>query len=199
VADEVVAAAVLLDVSKVLGGLLGLARPKLGARTEQVARCVRHVARRLNLDRTWEFEVAARLSQIGWLTLPPETHEAAWRGDPVPDDQWSAVASHPLVARDLLSDVRRLDAVREMIARQGEPFAVDGENPGPIARRDRLMVGGQILKVCADYVTLRDRGLTPPEALARLGSQTREYDPEIVAALAWTIDESSLPHTLVRK
>jgi len=182
--DDVVAAAVLLDVSKVLGGLLGLARPKLGARTEQVTRLVRQVARALNLDRTWEFEVAARLSQIGWLTLPTETHEAAWRGEQVPDDQWCAVASHPLVARDLLSDVRRLDGVREMIARQSEPYAIDGEGAPPPGRRDRLVVGGQILRVCTDFVALLDRGVTTTDALARLEAETREYDPQVVAAVA---------------
>ena len=37
------------------------------------------MARGLELPRAWEFEVAARLSQIGWLLLPTETHEAAWR------------------------------------------------------------------------------------------------------------------------
>jgi response regulator RpfG family c-di-GMP phosphodiesterase len=185
--DELVAAAVLLDVSKVLGGLLGLARPRLGARTEQVTRLVRQVARGLELPRTWEFEVAARLSQIGWLTVPTEMHEAAWRGDALPDDEWCAIASHPLVARDLLSEVRCLDGVREMIARQREPYAVDGDVPATLASRDRLMAGGQILKVCADFVTLQDRGLAPGDAIARLEAEAREYDPEIVAALARTV------------
>jgi response regulator RpfG family c-di-GMP phosphodiesterase len=106
--EDVVAAGVLLDVSRLLGGLLGLARPALGTRTERVTRLVRQMTRALALDRPWEFEVAARLSQIGWLTVPTETHEAAWRGDPLPDDEWRAVASHPLVARDLLAEGRRV-------------------------------------------------------------------------------------------
>ncbi len=114
-----------------LGGLLGLARPALGARTERVTTLVRQLARALELDRPWEFEVAARLSQIGWLTVPAETHQAALRGDPLPDEDWCAVASHPLVARDLLAEVGRLDGVREMIARQREPFAVAGATPAP--------------------------------------------------------------------
>ncbi len=127
--EDVVAAGVLLDVSRVLGGLLGLARPALGVRTERVTRLVRLMARALDIDRPWEFEVAARLSQIGWLTVPTETHAAALRGDPLPDEEWCAVASHPLVARDLLAEVGRLDGVREMIARQREPFAVARRDP----------------------------------------------------------------------
>lgn len=182
--EDVVAAGVLLDVTRVLGGLLGLARPALGARTERVTRLVRQMARALDVPRPWEFEVAARLSQIGWLTVPTETHEAAWRGDPLPDDDWCAVASHPLMARDLLADVGRLDGVREMIARQREPFAVPGEIPQPVARRDRLMLGGQILRICADYVALAERGLPPGAAIDRLASQPLEFDPTLVHVLS---------------
>jgi response regulator RpfG family c-di-GMP phosphodiesterase len=181
--EDVVAAGVLLDVTRVLGGLLGLARPALGARTERVTMLVRLMARTLDLDRPWEFEVAARLSQIGWLTVPAETHEAALRGDPLPDEEWCVVASHPLVARDLLAEVGRLDGVREMIARQREPFSVAGETPAPVTRRDRLMLGGHMLRVCADYVTLLERGLAPSAAVDRLASQPLEFDPALVHVL----------------
>lgn len=188
--EDVVAAGVLLDVSRVLGGLLGLARPALGARTERVSKLVRLMARALDLDRHWEFEVAARLSQIGWLTVPTETHAAALRGDPLPDDEWCAVASHPLVARDLLAEVGRLDGVREMIARQREPFAVAGETPVPVPHRDRLMLGGHLLRVCGDYLALLERGLASDAALDRLSAQPLEFDPTLVQVLArCTADE----------
>jgi hypothetical protein len=108
-----------------------------------------------------------------------------------PEPQASRTADDVVAAAVLLDVskglVGRLDGVREMIARQGEPFAVDGEIPPPVARRDRLMVGGQILRVCADYVTLQDHGMTPADALARLGQQAREYDPQIVATLARSV------------
>jgi response regulator RpfG family c-di-GMP phosphodiesterase len=186
--EDVVAAGVLLDVTRVLGGLLGLARPVLGVRTERVTTLVRQMARALDLNRAWEFEVAARLSQIGWLTVPAETHDAALRGDPLPDDEWCVVASHPLVARDLLAEVARLDGVREMIARQREPFAVAGEIPVPVTRRDRLMLGGHMLRVCAEYVALLERGLSPGSATDRLAAQPLEFDPALVHVLRTCTD-----------
>ena len=94
------------------------------------------------------------------------------------------MASHPLVARDLLAEVGRLDGVREMIARQREPFAVQGETPLPIVGRDRLMLGGQMLRVCGDYVALLERGLTVDVALERLQGQPLEFDPVLVQTLA---------------
>jgi hypothetical protein len=191
--EDVVAAGVLLDVSRLLEGLLGLARPTLGTRTERVTRLVRQMTGALALDRPWEFEVAARLSQIGWLTVPAETHEAAWRGDPLLDEEWRAVASHPLVARDLLADVTRLDGVREMIARQREPFAVPGEASVPPASRDRLMLGGHILRVCGEYIALLDRGLASDAALEWLSSLPFEFDPTLVCVLARCVRDGRLP------
>jgi hypothetical protein len=80
--------------------------------------------------------------------------------------------------------VSRLDGPREMIARQREPFAVAGERPAPVRRRDRLTLGGHILRICADYATLLERGLGPDAALARLTSQPMEFDPALVSVLA---------------
>lgn len=178
--DAVVAAGVLLDVSRVLSGLLSAVRPRLGARTERVTKLVRYMVRELDLAGAWEFEVAARLSQIGWLTLPTETLDAATRGEPLAEDDWRAVASHPLVARDLLADVQRLHGVREMIARQREPLAVPGETPLPVAQRDRVGLGGQILRVCAEYDALLERGLTPDAAVRQLLTEPDEFDPRLV-------------------
>lgn len=46
------------------------------------------------------------------------------------------------------------------------------------------MLGGQMLRVCNDYVTLLERGLTPTAAVDRLASQPLEFDPALVLVLA---------------
>ena len=52
-----------------------------------------------------EFEVAARLSQIGYPGLDPQLVVAARHRDPLGDEDQRALASHPLIARDLLREV----------------------------------------------------------------------------------------------
>ena len=71
-----------------------------------------------------------------------------------------------------------------MIARQREPFAVQGETPVPIVGRDRLMLGGQMLRVCGDYVALLERGLHRGRRAERLQGQPLEFDPVLVQTLA---------------
>lgn len=181
--DDVIAAGVLLDVSRLVSGLLGLARPAVGARSERVTRLARELVAALDLEGAWEFEVAARLSQIGWLAVPDATQQAAWRGEPLSEEDWRAVLSHPLVARDLLEDVTRLEGVREMIARQQEPVAVRGEAPRSV-RHDRHALGGQILRVCTELDALMQAGLTRTAALDRMRAQPLEFDQMLVTLLA---------------
>lgn len=191
--EDVIAAGVLLDLSRVISTLVGLAQPALGVRTELITSLVRLVVRHLDLDGPWEFEVAARLSQIGLLGVPDEQRNAALRGDPLSDDEWLELASHPLAARDLLAGVGRLDGVREMIARQREPFALRCEPTPPVEQRHRIVLGGQILRVCADYVSLLEADLGAEEALARLSSQPLECDPALVGILARCVADGGMP------
>ena len=178
------AASVLLDLSRVVSDLLTLARPALGTRTELITRLVRLIVRELDLAFPWEFEVAARLSQIGLLAVADQSHSAAARGEPLSDEEWLALVSHPLVARDLLAGVGRLAGVRGMIERQREPFALQDEPSAPIQLRDRVVLGGHVLRVCSDYAALLERDVGPREALARLSSQPLECDPALVSVLA---------------
>ena len=190
--DEVAAAGALLDVSRLFTALLRLTRPDIGLRTERITALVSFVVRGLEVDRRWEFEVAARLSQLGWLGIAPEVLQAATRGELLSDEDTRAVASHPLAARDLLCEVSRLDAVAEMIARQHEPVGLAGERLDPVSEADRLAFGGQLLRVCGEFDQLSQRGLSGQDALSRMSAVPEEFDPAIVARLhAWNPEVAS--------
>jgi response regulator RpfG family c-di-GMP phosphodiesterase len=100
-------------------------------RAERVTALVKIAIKQLDLERPWEFEVAARLSQIGYLALPLGLVEADSRGEKLSDEDLCTVASHPLIAWDLLGEVGRLDGVAEMVARQREPVNDPTTAPSP--------------------------------------------------------------------
>ncbi|HEX7085518.1 MAG TPA: HD domain-containing phosphohydrolase [Vicinamibacterales bacterium] len=180
---DIIAAGVLLEISRIVTRILTVARPEIGERTERIVGIAQELARALDLEQAWEFEVAARLSQVGWLTLPEATREAALRGDPVSEEEWRLVASHPLLARDLIGEGGRLTGVVQMIERQREPRSLPGE-PVVDLRRDRIALGAQILRVASDLEALVRSGLSRQDALARLAAEPCEYDATLVAALA---------------
>ena len=181
---NIVVAGTLLDVARLVTTLLRVTYPDLGARTDRITELVRFVARRLALDQSWEFEVAARLSQIGYLGLDPELVASHRRGDALSLEHQREVASHPLIARDLLGEVARLDTVREMIGRQCEPFTVAGCTVDPVALRDRVELGAQLLHGCAAFDDLVWAGTPGEAAAAALRADEHEFDPEIIEVLA---------------
>ncbi len=189
---DIAAAGALLEVSRLFTALLRLTRPDIGLRTERITAIVSVVVRGLEVERPWEFEVAARLSQLGCLGIAPDVLQAATRGELLSDDDLRAVASHPLAARDLLGEVSRLDAVAEMIARQHEPVGYAGEWTAPVTNADRLTFGGQLLRVCGEFNRLVERGLSSEDAIARMTAQPEEFDPAIVERLhAWPSEGAS--------
>jgi len=181
---NIVVAGTLLDVARLVTMLLRATHPELGAKTDRVTELVRFACRRLDLSQSWEFEVAARLSQIGYLGLDPELVAASRRGEPLGEEDQRALASHPLIARDLLSEVGRLEALREMIARQSEPFTVGGAEVDRIDARDRIELGGHLLRACSAFDDLVWAGADGETAAKSLAGNPSEFDPEIVAALA---------------
>ncbi len=176
-------ACALVEVSRLVTRLLRLARPDVGDRSERIARLVAVAARRLELRQSWEFEVAARLSQVGWLGLPAAVVTAVRNGETLDDDELLMAASHALIARDLLAGITRLEGVAEMVARQSEPVSLPGEPPVPLAARDRRDVGGQLLRVGTELERLMSAGMAVTDAIARLRAHPAEYDPEILTAM----------------
>jgi response regulator RpfG family c-di-GMP phosphodiesterase len=186
------APATLLDVSRFITALLRLTDRTIGERAERVTALVKIAIKQLDLERPWEFEVAARLSQIGYLALPLGLVEADSRGEKLSDEDLCAVASHPLVARDLLGEVGRLDGVAEMVARQREPVNGPDDSAEPLSSHDRFEVGGQLLRVCGELDRLVWRGVPVKDAIARLQAHPREFHPEIVAALATVLTRTAV-------
>ncbi|MHC4294332.1 MAG: HD domain-containing phosphohydrolase, partial [Planctomycetota bacterium] len=127
----------------VMTDVLSLVNPTAFGRAARIRRYVKHIARQLGLHDTWKFEVAAMLSQIGCITLPPETLEKIFAGQELSGEEESMFASHPDVGGRLIVHIPRLEPIAHMIARQQEPFSWHNDDVEP-ARRDEIVLGGQI-------------------------------------------------------
>jgi response regulator RpfG family c-di-GMP phosphodiesterase len=181
-AERVTMAHTLLEVSRLVGDCLALVAPDLHARTLRVTALVTTMAGLLELEHPWEFEVAARLSQVGCLAVPPADRRAIARGDIVEEERDRAFASHPLVSRDLLRGVRSLAAVREMIARQHEPYSVAGWETR-VTPSDRVTIGAQLLRIAVDATALAASVGGPGAVAAAMATRDGEYHPRLLGVL----------------
>ena len=172
---------------KTLTNLLSISNPAAFGRANRVKRCVRKLAERLGAENVWELEVAALLSQMGCITLPPETAENLYFGKDLTEKEAALVARLPAVAEELLRDIPRLEDVRMILALQDRHYDGRGTHPDGIAG-EGIPLGARLLKIALDYDALEARGVSRDRQLPLMRSREGYYDPKALYALADILD-----------
>ena len=168
---------------KVLTEVLSLVNPAAFSRASRLRRYVQHITAKLGLSAAWRFEAAAMMSQLGCVTLDPEMLEAVYAGLKLPPADQARFDAHPAVARDLLSNIPRLEPVAWMIAQQREAVPVS-QDAGDQETLDAIKVGAQILRTALAFDQLLSQKVSQPDAIRQLLSKAKDSDVPIVQALA---------------
>lgn len=166
--------------------ILSLAQPAAFGRAVRVKRLVSELASRLGIEERWPIEVAAMLSQVGCITLPPETVEKLYRSAALETTEQASVDRLPALAARLIADIPRMEPVRQILTEQG-PHSTGAVEPGDVRRPVTLSLGARLLRIALDYDALQCRGLPPSVALGTLRGRMPAYDPAALEALTGLI------------
>jgi len=164
---------------QVLSELLALVSPKAFGRGEQGKALVSDIVQVLKLEGSWKYELAAMLSQVGCITLPPNILERRISGEKLSAEEEQIFLMHPEIAGNLLRNIPRLESVAEMVSGQELPLA------------DRPTPGAMILKAALDFTDMTSTGISEDEALKRMRLQPKVYDVRVVNALCEALDRRS--------
>jgi CheY-like chemotaxis protein len=170
---------------QVLTEVLSLVNPAAFSRAERARRYIHHIVSAMALGNPWQYEVAAMLSQLGCVTLPPETVDAVYAGKALTPEEQAHYDAHPSVAYDLLSKIPRLEPIAWMIDHQNRPVSEVGVSAQPDMR-----LGAKILRLTLAYEELIHTGVPRSEAAHTLARQNRDFSPEFFQALV-TLDPNS--------
>jgi len=169
----------------VLSEILSLANPAAFSRGQRICRYVRYMAERLNIPDRWQYELAAMLSQIGCVTVPPDVLEKESKAQSLSTDEARILSAQYRVSYSLLAKIPRLERVAEMIARQHVAWTDLGGDPEP------EKIGAHLLRVALDFDARIARNAAPDTVLAEMRAR-KEYNPAYVAALEQVqIDEAA--------
>ena len=169
---------------KMLTDILSLASPAAFGRASRVRRLASQLASQLRLENSWQIEVGAMLSQIGCVAVPEEILDKAYQGKELSRKELETFQAHPLVGRELISHIPRLQEVAEIIAYQDQQF--DGGGFPPDGKRGKAIpAASRVLKVAIDFDALASSGTTNDLALAEMNGSDRQgwYDPAVLEAL----------------
>ena len=162
----------------VLTDVLSLVNPTAFGRAERARRYIHHIVTAMKLGNPWQYEVAAMMSQLGCVTLPPETIEAVYSGEKLTSNEQAQYDAHPGVAYGLLSKIPRLEPIAWMIEHQNRPVRDVDESV-----RSDMRMGAEILRLTLAYEQLIHKGASRTEAAHRLASQNKGFSPEFFEAL----------------
>ena len=168
---------------KVLTEILSMANPTAFSRASRITSYVKHITAELQLPNLWQFELAAKFSQIGCVALPDDTLNKIYTGLLLSYDEQEMFTSHPLIGYKLLADIPRLEAIARMIRGQQKSIGVYIDCEEDLTEEDIIGLGSQILRVSLDFDQMVVSGLSHKDALSEMYRQEDEYNPQVLAAL----------------
>jgi FixJ family two-component response regulator len=163
---------------QVLTEVLSLVNPAAFGRAERARRYIHQIVTAMKLGNPWQYEVAAMMSQLGCVTLAPETIQAVYNGDELSPNEQAQYDAHPGVAYGLLSKIPRLEPIAWMIEHQNRAVTIDDEATG----KD-LRLGAEILRLTLAYEKLIQKGRSRNEAVHTLALQNKGFSPAFFEAL----------------
>lgn len=168
---------------KVLMEILAMVNPEAFGRALRIKRLARILAAKLKVVDAWQVELAAMLSQIGCVTIPPAAIDKIYRGRALMIHEKEMFNKHPKIGYDLIKNIPRLKEVARIIAYQEKRY--DGAGfPEDEVHGDEIPLGARILKVALDFDTLESANMAPEEILHTLQKRDGWYDPAILREFA---------------
>ena len=110
----------------------------------------------------WCVEVAATLSQLGSVVLPPPVVSKLHDGVTLSSEEQELVDDLPGIADKVLSGIPRLEGVRQVIRLADCDF---GEGRAGAAAGNRIPIGARLLRLALDLDSLEAGGLARTSAL----------------------------------
>jgi len=168
--------------------VLSIMNPDVFSRSIRISRYVVAIAKQMNLTVIWKLEVAALLSQIGFITFPPEILHNLARGKELGHQETLLYHQHPSIGADMIRKIPRMEKVADIIEHQEHTF---DDQDAPIDP-DQVPFESRILKVAIDLDALESTGHTKQQALDHLRTHVKKYDPAVLNALR-AISNKTLP------
>ncbi len=168
---------------KVLTEILAMAEPKSFGHAEALRLQIRQLATVMGVQPVWELEVAAMLSHIGAVVIPPEVVLKARIGHALSPKEQEMFARVPAVGGSLISQIPRLEEVSKIVTYQNKRFDGTGYPDDNVAG-PAIPIGARMLKVLCDLAELESRGTSRSAAFAKLQERTGWYDPEVMDSVA---------------
>lgn len=164
---------------RVLAEVMASLDPKSFGEAQQMKEHMRRIIDRIKPRAPWEFEIAATLCRIGYVTVPGSILQKARSGLSLTPVERSMLARTPEFGQNLLASIPRLESVARMIYYQSKNF--DGTGfPDDAVSGDQIPKGARILRILSDVMRHEADGLSRDAAFEVMAQTKGVYDPKLL-------------------
>jgi response regulator RpfG family c-di-GMP phosphodiesterase len=168
---------------KALVDILALVNPLAFGRATRVRKTVEQLMTHFQIRERWPVEVAAMLSQIGCVTLPPETLDKLYKATALNRGEQLMVDRMPAVVEKCLANIPRIESVREILRQSSLQF-VQAKYRSAAAPAGDMPWGARALRIALDFDLLEAGGNPAEQPMAVMRGREGWYDPQILEALS---------------
>ncbi len=174
---------------KVLTEILSLFDPATFERSQKLKEYLSDFVCSSNTSVSWDLELAALLSQIGRVTIPPAVLEKLRSGETLNGPEKDIVNRVPEFGARLIENIPRLGPVANIVRYQQKHF--DGSGfPVDSFSGDEIPIGARIIHVLSDLLELEDQSLSRPAAFQKMQERNGRYDPKVLNSVSCWCDVS---------
>lgn len=179
---------------KALTDMLALAKPDVFKRSSDIRRWAEKVAGHMDITKSWELDLAAMFSYLGYVTLPDTIIRKHLFLAPLEEEDQKRILEAPGVARGFIENIPKMERVSEIVYYSRKGF--DGSGfPYEDRWGEDLPLTSRILNA---LLTLSD--LTVPDsptfkvAFARLQKFEARFDPKVLKVIESVLaDDEAFP------
>ena len=173
---------------KVLTDVLSMLDPQAFGRSQRVRDHMRVFAKAQGSGQTWELDLAAMLSQVGYVTIPSAVLDKVRGSHGLSATEKDMLARVPQMGAELLANIPRLENVSRIVLYQMKNFDGTGFPLDTIAGEE-IPLGSRILRVLNDLVTFELLNKLPLyKAFEKMEQARGRYDPKVIQAIAAAFD-----------
>ena len=152
---------------------LALVNPTAFGRGGRIRNLTKQFCNRLQLEDTWQYEIAAMLSQIGCVAVPQQLLDRVARGHVLTASEEELLRSQAEIGSRLIAKIPRLESVAAMIAGQIPGQTIADESP-------TIELGANILRILIDFDLLCEHH-SVSEAINWLEvDESGKYNPKLL-------------------
>jgi response regulator RpfG family c-di-GMP phosphodiesterase len=172
----------LVGAVGLLSQILGQVNPEALATTNRLKRYSLHIARESEYQELWLVEMAAMLSHIGCLSIPPAVLHTYNTGNTLSPEEAAMLAAHPGEALALLRQISGFEEVSKIIMLAHGTMTEVSPLPLAVSEKEtRTTLGGRILQTAMILDNHLMAGLSAQQALEQMVHDDR-LDQKLVAA-----------------